>query len=127
MIELASFQASEVKVFLRMLATSPELDTLLIHVSDVFGGEIGVCIIDILQKLVEISNIHWIEILSMLQIQIPRPGCADLGMVFLESVDPAWAWENTTDVKHKGIYFISVEWLCNNSLIANPIHKCCLL
>jgi hypothetical protein len=65
------------------------LDTLLIHVPDVFRGEVGVHIVDDLQKLVEISNIYWIEILSMLQIQIPRLGCADLGMVFLESVDPA--------------------------------------
>jgi len=72
-----------------MFVTSPELDTLLIHVPDVFGGEIGVCIVDVLQKLVEISNIYQIEILSTLRIQIPRLGCADLGMVLLKLVDPA--------------------------------------
>jgi hypothetical protein len=54
-IELASFQASEVKVFLRTFATSPKLDTLLIHVLDVFGREIGVHVVDVLQKLVEIQ------------------------------------------------------------------------
>ncbi len=71
-----------------MFVTFPELDTLLIHVPDMFGGEIGVCVVDVLQKLVEMSNICWIEILSVLWIQIPRLGCADLGMVLLELVDP---------------------------------------
>ncbi len=73
------------------------------------------------------SNICQIEILSVLQIQIPRLGCADLGMALLKPVDPVQAWENTTNVEHKGMDFISVKWLCNNSLIADPIHKCCLL
>ena len=72
-----------------MFVTSSELDTLLIYVPDVFGGEIGVRVIDVLQKLVEMSNICQIEILSTLQIQIPRLGCTDLGMVLLEPVDPA--------------------------------------
>jgi len=45
--------------------TSPKLDTLPVHVSDVFRGEVGVCVVNVLQKLVEVGNIYWIEILSV--------------------------------------------------------------
>ncbi len=68
--------------------TSPKLDTLLIHVLDMFRGEVGVCVVNILQKLIEMGNICWIKILSMFWIQIPRLGCADLRMVLLKPVDP---------------------------------------
>ena len=74
-----------------MFTTSPKLDTLLVHVPDVFRGEVGVCVINVLQKLVEVGNIHWIEILSVFWIQIPRLGCADLRMALLEPVDPVQA------------------------------------
>jgi len=71
-----------------MFATSPKLDALLIHVPDVFGGESGVGVVDVLQKLVEVVDVHGIEILSSLGVKIPRLGCADLGMVLLEPGDP---------------------------------------
>ena len=51
-----------------MFTTSLKLDTLLVHVSDVFRGEVGICVINILQKLIEMRNIHQIEILSMFWI-----------------------------------------------------------
>ncbi len=88
MIELGLLQALEVIIFLRMFATSPELDTLLIHVSDVFRGEIGECVIDALQKLIEMVNVRGIEVLSMLGVEVPRLGHTDLRMALLEMVDP---------------------------------------
>jgi hypothetical protein len=71
-----------------MFVTSPKLDALLVHVPDVFRGESGVGIVDVLQKLVEVADVHGIEILSSLGVEIPRPGCTDLGMVLLELGDP---------------------------------------
>jgi hypothetical protein len=47
-----------------MFVTSPKLDTLLIHVSDVFREEIGECIINVLQKLIEKVDVRRIEVLS---------------------------------------------------------------
>jgi hypothetical protein len=77
-----------VKIFLGTFATSPKLDTLLVHVSDVFRGEIGECIIDVLQKLIEKVDIRGIEVLSVLGVEIPWPRCMDLRMALLEPVDP---------------------------------------
>ena len=91
-----------------------------------FRGDIGVCVIDVLQELVEMCNVCCVEVLSSLGIQIPRPGCADLGMVLLELVDPVQAREDASDVEHEGADFFSIKWLCNGSLIADPIHKCLL-
>jgi hypothetical protein len=71
-------------------------------------------------------NICRVEVLSSLGIQIPRPGGADLGMALLEPVDPVQAREDASDVEHKGAEFFSIKWLCNGSLIADPIHKCLL-
>jgi len=71
-------------------------------------------------------NICRVEVLSSLGIQIPRPGCADLGMALLEPIDPVQAREDPSDVEHKGVDFFSIKWLCNSSLIANPIHERCL-
>ena len=88
MIELGLLQASEVIIFLQMFATSPKLDTLLIHVSDVVRGEIGECVVDALQKLVEMANVYGIEVLSTLRVEVPRLGCIDLRMALLEMVDP---------------------------------------
>ena len=84
-------------------------------------GKIGVCVVDVLQKLVEMSNICWIKILSTFWIQIPRLGCADLRMVLLKPVDPVWAWDNATDVKHEGLDVVSVKQICNGSLVVDPI------
>jgi hypothetical protein len=64
-----------------MLVTFPELDALLVHVPDVFRGEIGECVVDVLQKVVEVLDICGIEVLSALWVEIPRPGCMDLRMV----------------------------------------------
>jgi hypothetical protein len=71
-----------------MLATSPKLDALLVHVSDVFRGEIRECVVDVLQKVVEVADVCGIEVLSMLGVKIPRLRCMDLWMVLLELVDP---------------------------------------
>lgn len=73
------------------------------------------------------GNICQIKVLSMLGIKILRPGHTDLGMALLKAVDPVYAWENATDVKHKGSDTISVEWLCDSGLVLDPIHKCHLL
>ncbi len=71
-------------------------------------------------------NICRVEVLSLLRIQIPRPGRADLGMALLKPVDPVQAREDASDVEHEGVDFFSIKWVCNGSLIANPIHKCLL-
>ncbi len=71
-----------------MFATSPELDTLLIHVPDMFRGEIGECVVDVLQKLIEMVNVCGIEVLSTLGVEVPRPGHMDLRMALLKTVDP---------------------------------------
>jgi hypothetical protein len=92
-----------------------------------FRGEVGVCIINVLQKLVEVGNIRWIEILSTFWIQIPRPGCTDLGMALLEPVDPVQARNNAANVEHEGSDAVSVKRLCNGSLVVDPIQKCRLL
>jgi len=88
MIEFGPLHASEVIILFQMFVTSPELDALLVHVPDVFRGESGVGIIDVLQKLVEVADVRRIEILSSLGVEIPRLGCADLGMVLLKPGDP---------------------------------------
>ena len=75
-------------ILFQTFATSPELDALLVHVPDVFGGESGVGVVDVLQKLVEVADVRGIEILSSLGVKIPRPECADLGMALLELGDP---------------------------------------
>jgi len=54
----------------------------------VFRGEIGECVIDMLQKLIEMADVCGIEVLSTLGVKIPRPGHMDLRMVLLETVDP---------------------------------------
>ena len=93
----------------------------------VTGGEAWVCVVDILQKLVEMGNVCWVKILCAFGVQIPRLGCADLRMALLEPVDPVRAWNNATHVKHEGPDVVSVKWICDNSLVIDPIHKCCLL
>ena len=110
-----------------MFAASPKLDAFLIHVLDVFRGEIGECVVHVLQKCVKVGNVCRIEILSALRIKVPRPGRADLRVVLLKAVDPICARSDATDVGYKGIDVVSVEGLCNSSLVANPLHKCCLL
>ena len=103
------------------------MDAFLIHVSDVFGGEIGECVVHILQELVKVYNVCWVEVLGALQIKIPSLGCIDLRMMLLEPIDPIYAWDNTTKVKDEGINTTSVKGLCNIGLIANLVHECCLL
>ena len=71
-----------------MLATSPELDALLVHVPDVFRGEIRECVVDVLQKVVEVLDICGIEVSSALGVKIPRLGHMDLQMALLKPVDP---------------------------------------
>ena len=81
----------------------------------------------VLQKLVKVGDVCRIEVLSVLQIKVPRLGRTDLSVALLEAVDPICARSNTTDVKCKGSDVVSVKGLCNSSLVANPLHKCCLL
>ena len=100
-----------------MLATSPKLDALLVHVPDVFRGEIGECVVDVLQKVVEVLDICGIEVLSMLGVEIPRLGRMDLWMVLLEPVDPVQTWDNATDVIYKGVYAILVKRHRNRGLV----------
>jgi len=50
---------------------SPKLDALLVHVSDMFRGEIGECVVHVLQKLVKVCNVCWVEVLGALWIKIP--------------------------------------------------------
>ena len=71
-------------VFFRTFPTSPKLDALLIHVPDVLRGEIGEGIINVFQKLVEVEDVHRIEILCVLGVEVPRPGCVDLRMALLK-------------------------------------------
>jgi hypothetical protein len=71
-------------VFFRTFPTSPKLDALLIHVPDVLRGEIGEGVVNVFQKLVEVEDVHRIEILHALGVEVPRPGCTDLRMVLLE-------------------------------------------
>ena len=50
---------------------SPKLDALLVHVPDVFGGEIGECVVHVLQELIKVRNVCWVEVLGALWIKIP--------------------------------------------------------
>jgi len=88
-----------------------------------FRGEIGECVIHVLQELVKVRNICWVEVLGALRIKIPWPGCTDLRMTLLEPIDPIYARDNATKVKDKGIDTVSVKGLCNIGLIANPVHE----
>jgi hypothetical protein len=110
-----------------MLATSPKLDALLIHVPDVFRGEIGECVVDVLQKVVEVADVCGIEVLSVLGVEIPRPGHMDLRMGLLKPVDPVRTWDNATKVEYKGVYAILVKRHRNRCLVADPIHERCFL
>jgi hypothetical protein len=110
-----------------MFVTSPELDTLLIHVSDVFRGEIGECVIDALQKLIEKVDVHGIEVLSALRVKIPQLRCTDLRMALLEPVDPFQTWDNATNVKYKQMDVVFVKQHCDSGLVVNLIHQCCFL
>jgi len=110
-----------------VFAASPKLDALLVHVLDVFGGEIGECVVHILQELVKVCNVCWVEVLGMLWIKIPRLGCTDLWMTLLEPIDPIYARDNAAKVKDEGIETVSVKGLCNIGLIANPVYECHLL
>jgi len=114
-------------VLLRTFAASSELDAFLIHVLDVFRGEIRECVVHVLQKCVKVGDVCRIEILSALWIKVPRLGRVDLRVALLEVVDPICARSDATDVEYKGIDVVSVEGLCNSSLVADPLHKCCLL
>ena len=123
-IELRLLQTPEVIIFLQMFATSPELDTLLVHVPDMFRGEIGECIIDALQKLVEKVDVYGIEVLSVLGVEIPWLRHMDLRMALLELVNPFRTWDNATDVEYKRIGVVFVKRHCDSGLVVDPIHQC---
>jgi len=88
-----------------------------------FGGEIRECVVHVLQELIKVCNICWVEVLGTLRIKIPWPGCMDLQMTLLKLIDPIYARDNTAKVKDEGIETVSVKGLCNIGLIANPVHK----
>jgi hypothetical protein len=93
----------------------------------VFRGEIGKCVVDVLQRVVEVADVCGIEVLSVLGVEIPRLGCMDLRMALLKLVDPVRTWDNATKVKYKGVYAILVKQHRNRCLVANLIYKCCFL
>jgi len=97
-------------VFFRTFPTSPELDALLIHVPDVLRGEIGEGVVNVFQKLVEVEDVRRIEILRALGVEVPRLGCADLRMALLEPGEPVGTRDSATEIEHKGVDAIPVEW-----------------
>jgi hypothetical protein len=88
----------------------------------VFRGEIGECVIDALQKLVEKVDVYGIEVLSVLRVEIPQLRCMNLRMVLLKPVNLFRTWDNATDVKYKRMDIIFIKQHCDSGLIVDPIH-----